>query len=167
MIDPDKPNFSKIRDLLRQSRCESYLEDLNGQEEAYLAAVQRQLDRFCKEYENRFGEKPDIHELLRRNPEKGASFIQWVAGDDLSADITIMIWRILSGAEVLAVNYRYLKDQESFLEIELEPLPGNLNGPKPERYRSTAGPDFHLLSEFRMIGFNGKPYLVGSFRPVA
>jgi len=167
MSTAEKSDFARIRDLLRQSRCESYLDDLNAEETtAYLRAVQEQLDHFYKEYEKQFREKPDISELLHRNPDKGATFIQWVAGEDLSTDLTIMIWRILSGAEVLNLNYRYRKDQESFLEIELRPLPGSPNGNAPEIYRSLAGSDFRLLAEFHMIGFNGKPYLVGSFKPV-
>ncbi|HEY3968113.1 MAG TPA: hypothetical protein VGM05_26355 [Planctomycetaceae bacterium] len=159
--------LSDIRELLKQARCESYLEDLGGDTDAYLRLVQQKLQSFCTEYERMFRETPNIAELLRRNQEKGATFIQWLAGEELSTDLTIMIWRILSGAEVLSLSYQYHKDHDSVLEIEIEPLPGSPNGATPERYRSTSVFDFHLLSEFRMIGFNGKPYLFGSFRPVA
>jgi hypothetical protein len=158
--------LSDIRDLLKRARCENYLEDRADDIVAYLGIVKHNLVSFSEVYAKRFGEIPNIAELLRRNPEKGEAFIQWLAGEELSTDFAILIWRILSGAEVLALSYRYEKERESVLEIDLEPLPGSPQVGGRERYRSASEFDFHVLSEFRMIGFNGKPYLFGAFRSV-
>jgi len=156
-----------VRRALHQAQCGSYLEDLDDDgKSAYLKEVAKDIDDFRNEYERRFGEIPDPFEFLKENPQKGAAFVQWIAGEKLSPDVTIMIWRILAGAEILAVNYQYSKDNKSILEIELEPFPENRSGAGRELYRSENASDFHLLAEFRMLLFNHKPYLIASFRPV-
>ena len=159
-------SIEAVRRALHQARCESYLEDLGDGETAYLKAVAKNIDDFRNEYEKRFGEIPNPFAFLEGNPEKGASFIQWIAGEALSTDVTIMIWRILAGAEILSVTYQYVKDNKSILEIELEPLPEIRSCAGREIYRSENPSDFHLLAEFRMLLFNHKPYLIGSFRPI-
>ena len=167
MNTADNTSVEMVRSALRQARCESYLEDLDDDGKiAYLQEVAKNMDDFRNEYERRFGDVPDPFEFLKENPEKGASFIQWIAGEKLSTDVTILIWRILAGAEILSVNYQYAKDNKSILVIELEPLPEIRSCVGPEIYRSENAADFHLLAEFRMLLFNHKPYLVGSFRPV-
>ena len=162
-----KTSVNDVRVALRDAGCESYVEDLDNGEDVYLKGVAQDIDKFCVGYENRYGETPKPLELLNENPEKGAAFIQWIAGEKLDVDVAIMIWRILSGAEILSLNYEFQKDQEAILEIELGPLRGERIGPdKDPPYRSTNPSDFRLLAEFRMLTFAGKPNLVGLFHPI-
>lgn len=159
-------SIEMVRFALRDAHCDSYIEDLDDDgKSAYLKDVAKNIDDFRMEYGRRFGEVPDPLEFLKENPEKGASFIQWIAGENLSFGVMIMIWRILFGAEILSLTFNYVKDNSAELVIELEPLAGAATGTEREVYRSEDAWDFHLLAEFRMLLFNHKPYLVGSFRP--
>jgi hypothetical protein len=122
------------------------------------------LKSFCAEYSTRFHETPDPFALLNRNQNKGATFFQWFAVENLSIDFTIMLWRILAGAEINSVKYSYQRDRQSNLVIELLPLPGS--PPGAETYMSDSRSDFCVLAAFRMLTFMGQPYLVAAFEPV-
>src|SRR5258708_7795288 len=137
MNTAQRTSVETVRYALHEARCDSYLEDLDDDgKTVYLTAVAKNIDDFRDEYERRFGKIPDLFEFLEENPEKGVSFIQWIAGDNLSVGVTIMIWRILSGAEILSLKYSYEKDNKSDLEIELEPLRGERGGTGREVYQS-------------------------------
>ena len=68
----------------------------------------------------------------------------------------------MCGASILGLTYRYEREKESVIEIELQPLRGGA----PDKYKSESRDDFRLLTELRMIAFDGKPHLIGAFRPV-
>ena len=145
-----------------RAQCASYLEHFQESDRSkFLLDVQRRVDEFRREYTRRFGLTVDPTDLLDRNPKKGCVFYQWIAGENLSVSMCVALWRILSGATILALSYQYIREQESLLEIKLKPL----SGESPDVYTSTSRDDFRLLGELRMIAFDGKPHLVGAFRP--
>lgn len=166
MSTTTRTSSEEVRDALRRASCESYLDDVPDTER-YLNGVARTIDEFRSAYALRFNETPDPFELLRRNPDKGAAFIQWIAGESMPVDLYIMIWRILAGAEILTLKFNYLKDQTSQFEVVLEPLPGTPSRNESDTYRISEFWNTSLLAEFRMLAFMGKPYLVGSFLPIA
>ena len=79
-----------------------------------------------------------------------------------SIEICVALWRILCGASILGLTYRYQREKESVIELELQPLRGGV----PDKYKSESRDDFRILAELRMVACDGKPHLIGAFRPV-
>lgn len=156
-------SISELQNILERARCTGYLNYFQEEDRRkFLLDVRARIDEFQREYGRRFGESVDPAELLDRNPNKGSAFYQWVAGENLSIEICVALWRILCGASILGLTYRYQREKESVIELELQPLRGGV----PDKYKSESRDDFRILAELRMIAFDGKPHLIGAFRPV-
>jgi hypothetical protein len=155
-------NKARIRERLRGALQQTggawifpfWAEDAN----ANLDRLAADLEDFAQQYKQRFGERPDPFALLEENPLKGAAFFQ-IDTLLLSADMKIMVWRILLGCEIARVEFRYHAGAEPALLVVLQPPYGQ----RQERYEGQKAADFRVLRHFGTTGVNGKLFLQGYY----
>src|SRR5262249_36926182 len=85
-----------------------------------LDRIRRDLEEFCREYEQRFQERPDPFNLLETNPWKGTAFFH---ADTLiaSVEMKIVVWRVLMGCEIARIEFKYEMGRPSLLRVTLRP----------------------------------------------
>ena len=148
---------AKIADAFERSGCGWILKYPDRKE--ILAGVAQQIGEFISEYSRRFKETPDPFALLDQNPPNGAAFFQAFSGAKLSLDMRIMIWRMLLGSEILAVQFHYTRDQDAELRISIRSPYGD---PEPD-YCSKNLWDFAVLRHLGILTVNGNPVLDGYY----
>jgi hypothetical protein len=107
-----------------------------------LEAVGQQIREFQEQYAKRFGERPDPFALFQSQPFKAKAFFQ---NDTfmVSAEMKVMIWRILLGCEIAEVEFKYTLDQAPSLRITLQTPDG-----QRETYSGKSVWDFKVLRHF-------------------
>jgi hypothetical protein len=148
----------RIKQALEQTG-NSWLFRFWGEAEAKnLEKIRLDLEEFAKEYQRRFGERPDPFELLQVNPWKGAAFFHV---DTLSASVEmkVLVWRILLGCEIARVEFRYEAGKPSFVKVVLRPPYGQ----GEEEYTSRHFADFWVLRHFGTSGVNDQLHLAGYY----
>ncbi len=118
-----------------------------------LAWAARELDEFMAGYTREFGEapNPDPFSLLDENPSEAAAFFQTFAGPPLSPRMRITIWRIVTGADIVAFRFDYRR-----------------NDGRESRNSDGSIPFFHSdfdLSIITKFGYEEIPYICDSRRP--
>ena len=123
-----------------------------------------QLNQFADEYGNRFQDDmqftPEALEAeAQRNPQKVQAFLQ-AMGTTNSAEMLVMVWRILQGLTIreLTMNYR---EQKSFSLVVFLARPEDDDG--LEEYRSSDINDAALVRHFGITTVNGRPLFDGFF----
>jgi hypothetical protein len=115
------------------------------------------LQRFVREYRNRFNETPDILGLLDENAAKARAFFHF---DTLTAscEMKIMVWRLLMGGEIRTVDFQYRAGKRSLLRVQLQ-----LFSPPwhKETYESTEALDFRVLRHVGVAFDRLQGYYVG------
>lgn len=105
-----------------------------------------ELDKFVREYQGRFEDRPDPFGLVEVNPTKAAAFFH---PDTLLASPTmkILIWRLLIGGEIEGIDFHYEMDKRTSLEIRITSVFG-----QEEAYKSESPSDFRALRHFGILG---------------
>jgi hypothetical protein len=116
------------------------------------------LDRFAREYQRRFKERPDPLELMDVNPLKGAAFFQ-IDTLMVSVEMKIMVWRILLGCEVARVEFKYEAGKPPKFSVTLCPPYGE----KEEYYEGKQASDFRVLRHFGVTGVGNQLFLQGYY----
>jgi hypothetical protein len=116
------------------------------------------LKEFVREYRRRFKESPDILGLMDENTLMAKAFFHY---DTLmaSCEMKIMVWRLLMGGELRAVDFRYRADKRGSLRVQLLIYPGG----RKETYESTDALDFRVLRHFGVAGEPGQGRLQGYY----
>jgi hypothetical protein len=112
----------------------------------------------------RFGQNaPEISENTivaeyNANPEKIRAFLQ-ALGSTQSADILLMVWRILEGMEIEDIKMEYSAQKSFNLQIRLvSPDSGSR-----EEYRSEDIDDAAMLRHLGILKMGGKPVFDGFY----
>jgi hypothetical protein len=109
----------EMRDALIQTGHELFLKRLGDHADLALAEFVARVEDFQEEYQRRFGERPNPLLLLKDSPPKAAAFFE---PDTLMASppMQVLIWRILLGCHIVAVNVNYERGGATSLLIRLE-----------------------------------------------
>lgn len=109
-----------------------------------LEGMRRALRRFIREYRRRFPAegKPDPFRLLEENPDKGAAFFQ-PDTFDLSTEMQIMVWKVLSGWEIVRVKFSYTLDTAPQLRVVLRAPSG-----EEDEFEGQGPSDYLVLRHF-------------------
>jgi hypothetical protein len=125
----------------------------DGEQELRKAAAG--LKQFVLQYRRRFRETPDVLGLLDENILKARAFFHF---DTLraSCEMKIMVWRLLIGGEIQAVDFRYRAGKRSLLRIQLLSLDW-----RKETYESADALDFRVLRHIGVAFDRLQGYYVG------
>jgi hypothetical protein len=124
-----------------------------------LEGMRRALGKFIREYHQRFPAeaKPDPFRLLEDNPDKGAAFFQ-PDTFDLSTEMQIMLWKVLSGSEIFRVDFTYTLDSDSHLRVTLRSPTG-----KKDAFEGRGPSDYLVLRHFGSFVQDGRLRLDGYY----
>ncbi len=122
-----------------------------------LVGVAKEIAELQSEYQRRFGESIDPFSLLTENRTKGSAFFQVFSGPPLSIDFRILVWRLLAGLEIRAVDMSY-KSRDLFIRIVIGQRDGD-----DEVYESQHPWDFAVLQHLGMLLVSGKLVLEGYY----
>lgn len=116
------------------------------------------LKEFVREYRRRFKEAPDVLGLVDENLLMARAFFH---RDTLlaSCEMKIMVWRLLMGGEIKAVEFRYEAGKRSSVRVQLLSHPGG----RGESYESTDALDFRVLRHVGLAGEEGQGRLQGYY----
>lgn len=125
-----------------------------------------QLDRVEAEYRARIEvDGPFTPEALvaeaERNPHQVQAFLQ-ALGTSRSAEMLVMVWRILQGLSIREVAMDY-REQESFGLVVILARPGE-GQDVLEEYRSSDINDAALVRHFGITTVDGRPLFDGFYR---
>jgi hypothetical protein len=148
-----------VRTALEKTGQDLFLRLWSRDGDQKLRKIAAGLKQFVHEYRRRFKETPDILGLLDENTPKARAFFHF---DTLmaSCEMKIMVWRLLMGGEIRAVNFRYRAGKPSSLRVQLQ-----LFSPpwRRETYESTEALDFRVLRHLGLAGEEGQGRLQGYY----
>jgi hypothetical protein len=115
------------------------------------------LKEFVREYRRRFKETPDVLGLLDENELMARAFFH---RDTLmaSCEMKIMVWRLLMGGEIRAVDFRYRAGKRSAVRVQLLTSPPDW---RKETYESADALDFRVLRHVGLAFDRLQGYYVG------
>ena len=148
----------RLRDALHEADSDWILSFWGKEQDKNLDRVLGDLDQFADEYAKRFRERPDPFKLLAENPLKGAAFFQ-IDTLRLSAEMKVMVWRILLGCEITRVEFRYAAGRKPTLRVTLRPPYGQ----GEEEYTGGEPTDFRILRHFGSSGADDQLFLEGYY----
>jgi hypothetical protein len=124
-----------------------------------LEGMRRTLGRFIREYHQRFPTeaKPDPFRLVDVNPDKAAAFFQ-PDTFDLSTEMQIMLWKVLSGSEIVRVELTYALDSDLHLRVTL----GSPSG-KKDKFEGRGPSDYLVVRHFGSFIQDGRLRLDGYY----
>lgn len=147
---------AQVADAFERTGCGWILAD--PQKDRILAAVAREIDEFVAAYARRFHVTPEPFRLLQDNPTKAAAFFQSLVGPPHSLDIRLLIWHLLTGADIVSVRFTYARGGESTLVVQTETPYG-----EPAEFTSTSAWDFRLFRHIGLLGMNDRAILDGYY----
>jgi hypothetical protein len=164
-MSPTEP--AKIEEAFRKSDCSwilDYPQD-NPQRDALLNAVAKEIDEFKEAYHRRFGRWPDPFELLNENKDKATAFFEIFSGPPLSIDARVLIWRLIEGAEIRAVEVRYERKKPFYARITVGERGVTIGerGGSDENFETTHPWDFTILRHLGMLTVSGNLVLEGYY----
>jgi len=130
--------------------------------DAYLHQVAQQIDEFVQAYQGRFGDgdPPDPFRLLQDNPEKAAAFFQTLAGRPISVPMRVMVWEIMFGAEITALDFHYRSTGVAELRVTLDESHRSM----PEQIFTSEDPrDFRIFRHIGLLTVNNRAVLDGYY----
>lgn len=150
-----------LRDSLEKSGSGWLLGYWGAEATTRLTQLASELDEFVAEYERRFGEAISPVELLRANPDQGRAFFQ---PDTLasSLEMKLMVYRILMGLEIVALEFHHEREGNTSLTVTLE---NPFDDPKRVEVYHGQGFDFRVLRRFGAVEINGRFQLQGYYAP--
>lgn len=149
--------IARLKEALEEAGSGWIFDFWGGDLDKNLDMVRRDIEDFAREYERRFGDRPDPYNLVQENASKAAAFFQI---DTLmaSVEMKIMIWRVLLGCEIASVEFGYEAGAKPSLVIQLRPPYGG----KLEKYTGQPS-DFRVLRHFGVTHVNGELFLQGYY----
>ena len=163
------PDGDDVDGLLRaavRASGELWLLGLLPDERASLRAVRRRLDAAYAAHADRYpdllpGEAAfDDATLLAEasdNPHKARAIFQALGAS--SPDIVALVWRVLDGDAIAAIDLHYRQEDAFTLDVELV---GTLTG-RATRFRSTEIEDATLLRHLGIMRMGDKPLFDGYY----
>jgi hypothetical protein len=150
----------RLREALERAGSAWILRIWGKEAEKNLDRVNRELDEFVAEYQRRFGpdQGPDPFALLEENPSKAAAFFQ-IETLMVSAEMKVMIWRILMGCTIAKVAFQYEAGKPPTFLVTLA-KPYDL---QREEYVGRHPADFRVLRHFGITGYGDQVYLEGYY----
>jgi hypothetical protein len=161
-MTPDSPTV--LERLLRDNGL-GWMIDMFTLPDSAIPHLLKQLDQIAATYRDRIRvEVPFTPEALaaeaERNPHKVRAFLQ-ALGTSRSADMLVMVWRILQGLSIRKVIMDY-REQELFSLVVTLARPGQ-DQDNLEEYRSSDINDAALVRHFGITTIDGRPLFVDFF----
>src|ERR1700722_17405012 len=161
-MNPESPAI--LEDLLRREGL-GWMIDMFLDRSRAIPHLLKQLDRVAEEYRNLIRDNvPFTPEALKaeaeRNPHKVRAFLQ-AMGTVHSANMLVMVWRILQGLNIREVTMGY-HEQKSFSLIVILARPGGEHD-ELEEHRSSDINDSSLVGHFGITTIDGLPLFDGFF----
>ena len=127
-----------------------------------IGQVAREIDEFIAAHKSRFGDEgpSDPFELLEANPSKAAAFFQTFTGATISTEMRVMVWEVLLGADILAVEFDHDRRRGTRLRVTLN---SSRRSPREQSYASDNLWDFQIFRHFGLLGVDGVPILDGYY----
>ena len=159
------PESPAILERLLRGHSLGWMIDMYEPRDSAIPGLLEQLNKVEAEYHTRIRvDVPFTPEALaaeaERNPHKVRAFLQ-ALGTSGSAEMLVMVWRILQGLSIrqVAMNYR---EQEAFSLVVVLARPGEAQDVL-EEYRSVDINDAALIRHFGITTVNGLPLFDGFF----
>lgn len=158
------PSIATLERLLRASGL-AWMIDTYHPADRVLTSLLQLLERVAAEYNRRLRvnvsfSPQQLEAEWKRNPHKVKGFLQ-ALGISNSAEMLVMVWRILQGFSIRDLRLQYHERQRFELEVCLA-LPGS-GEESFERYYSTDINDVTLLRHFGIAMIRGEPLLDGFY----
>jgi hypothetical protein len=160
-----------LEELVRSIQLGWWL-DLSGSPQQRIAYLERRLDDGDAAARARFADGSvrltlnEVAALARQSTDKARAFVELLFGQG-APEMLVMVWRVLSGANIGAVHLDI--EQASRFHLEIILWPDRLG--TEEKYQSDDIADLYVLRQFGISKLNGKlPLLVGfypTWRPQA
>jgi hypothetical protein len=154
-------DLARIEDAFNKTDCAwilNYPEHTNSGPEKLLIAVAKEIDEFRQEYHERFGDWPDPFRLVADNRDKATAFFEIFSGPPLSTDMRVLIWRLLEGLEIRAIDLQYEKRRLFRAKFVI-----GRRGGDDEVYETVHPWDFTVMRHFRMFMVSGALVLDGYY----
>jgi hypothetical protein len=146
----------QVADAFKKTDSAWILDDPKS--EQILIGVAREIDEFIQAYVQRFHVTPDPFRLLTENPPKAAAFFQSFTGPPHSIEIRLLIWHLLTGADIVSVNFSYQKHGEIKMLVRTETPYG-----ESEEFASSDLWDFRLFRHIGVLSVGEQPMLDGYY----
>lgn len=129
---------------------------------AILDQVAKEIDEFIAAHKARFGNEGPSNPfvLLEANPSKAAAFFQTFTGATISTEMRVMVWEVLLGADILAVEFDHDCRRGTRLRVTLN---SSRRSPREQAYASDNLWDFQVFRHFGLLGVDGVPILDGYY----
>jgi hypothetical protein len=157
MVSHTEPDDVEV--AFRKSDCAwilSYPEPTKSGQRELLVAVAKEIDEFREEYHRKFGDWPDPFRLVTENPEKATAFFEVFSGPPLSIGMRVLIWRLLEGCEIRAVEMKYEKRKMFRAKFVV-----GRRGAEDEVYETEHPWDFTVMRHLGMFTVSGALVLDG------
>jgi len=152
-----------LADVIR-SCGEAWILDSSGDPHLAIDGVRKRLIDAAAEFAARYGNlEPMLSEgaiidEFERNPHRVKAFIQALMSGS-SPHMLVLVWRILSGAEIRHVEMRYDAEQSFYLQIQL----GGGTNTGADTYLSNDIDDATLLRHLGILKMDDKPVFDGFY----
>jgi hypothetical protein len=161
-MTPDSPTV--LEHLLRDNGL-GWMIDMFTPPDSAIPHLLKQLNQVAAKYRDHIQvDVPFAPEALaaeaERNPHKVRAFLQ-ALGTSRSADMLVMVWRILQGLSIRKVTMDY-REQELFSLVVTLARPGE-DQDDLEEYRSSDINDAALVRNFGITTIDGRPLFDGYF----
>jgi hypothetical protein len=159
------PQSPALLEYLLRDNGLGWMIDKYAPPDRVIPALLQQLDRVATEYRARIGVAvPFTPEALQaeaeQNPHKVRAFLQ-ALGTSRSAEMLVMVWRILQGLSIRNVVMNYL-EREAFSLLVMLAQPGDVQEIL-EEYRSQDINDAALVRHFGITTISGRPLFDGFY----
>jgi hypothetical protein len=124
--------------------------------ELMLQAAARDLDEFITAYQDRFHVAPDPFALLEENPYKAKAFFQAYLGPRYSVNARLLIWHLLSGAEILSAEFSYRRKEKMCIKFTTSTPYGH-----EDDFACESPWDFRLFRYIGLLGYHDQVILDG------
>lgn len=151
-------NAAAVRTALEKTGQDHVLRIWSKDGDQQLRKIAAGLNEFVREYRRRFNETPDILGLMDVDSLQRRGFFH---RDTLmaSCEMKMMVWRLLMGGEIRAVDFRYRAGKPCSLRVQLLSYLDS----RRETYESTDALDFRVLRHVGLGGEQGQGRLQGYY----
>jgi len=156
------PNQDRLERIIRDCG-QGWIIDFFGQPKDALAEAEKLLLETVGAYRRRYSTAspaPDVDSLSAenaRNPHRVKAFIQ-AMGSSASAEMLVMVWRILQGDAIKQLRIDYTAGTSFLLEIQLEG-----DEQEPQLFTSRNIDDAALLRHLGILKMGGRPLFDGFY----
>jgi len=157
---------AEILETLLRTNGLGWMIDMYAPKDQAIPAYLDLLTRLAAEYRSRCGvavsfAPEDLQAEAERNPHKVQAFLQLLR-PNRSPAMLVMVWRVLQGLSIRAVDMNY-RERDIFRLSFMLARPGDSGQDQLETYESTDISDAALVRHLGMTKVGGKPLFDGFY----